>query len=36
MWEKSGGKKEVWTRCDEPGLVIPGIVCGDRVELFAV
>ena len=36
LWKKSGGKEEVWTGCNKPGLVVPWIVRGDRVELFAM
>ncbi len=34
--ERSGCEEKVWARCNKSGLVIPGVVCGDRVEFFAV
>ena len=36
LWKKSGGKEEVWTGCNKPGLVVPWIVRGYGVELFAM
>ena len=36
LWKKSGGKEEVWTGCNKPGLMVPWIVRSDRVELLAM
>ena len=36
LGEQGCGKEKVWTGCNEPGFMIPRIVCGDGVKVSAV